>query len=67
MAVIKAPTKISGVHVSINFVDGVAETTDKWLIQWFKEHGYEVTEDSKKKTKGEEDEPRTESRHRKIY
>lgn len=51
MAVIKAPSKINGVHVSLNFVDGVAETTDKWLIQWFKEHGYEVTEDSKKENK----------------
>lgn len=64
MAVIKAPSKINDVHVSLNFVDGVAETTDKWLIQWFKEHGYEVTEDSKKKTKGEENEARTQSRNR---
>ena len=44
MAKIIAPTNITGPHVSLMFQDGVAETDNPWLIQWFREHGYEVVE-----------------------
>ena len=44
MAHIKAPVPITGTHVSLNFIKGEADTANAWLIQWFREHGYEVTE-----------------------
>ena len=44
MAIIKAPVPFSGVRANLVFVNGVSETNDAWLIKWFKEHGYEVTE-----------------------
>lgn len=45
MAKIVAPVKITGLRVGIPFTEGVAETSNEWLIQWFKSHGYEVIED----------------------
>lgn len=55
MAIIKAPNeKYNGVSASLTFVNGQAETDDEWLIQWFKERGYEVMEEEKKKTKKSE-------------
>jgi hypothetical protein len=52
MAVIKAPNeKYNGVSASLTFVNGQAKTDDAWLIQWFKEQGYEVVEDEKPKKK----------------
>lgn len=51
MAKIHAPNKeYTGVSASVSFVKGVGETDNKHLIQWFKEHGYEVVEG--KPTKG---------------
>lgn len=48
MATIKSPNKTySGVSASLPFVNGKAETDDKWLIGWFKNHGYEVVEEEK--------------------
>lgn len=45
MAKIHAPNKeYTGVSASVSFVKGVGETDNKHLIQWFKEHGYEVVE-----------------------
>lgn len=42
---IKSPNKdYTGVSASIPFCNGVGETEDTHLIQWFKEHGYEVEE-----------------------
>jgi hypothetical protein len=55
MAIIKSPNpKYNGVSASLTFVNGQAETDDEWLIQWFKERGYEVIEEEKKKTKKSE-------------
>ena len=34
----------TGVSASVPFCNGVGETEDPHLIQWFKEHGYEVEE-----------------------
>lgn len=45
MAKILAPNKeYTGVSASVSFVKGVGETDNNHLIQWFKEHGYEVVE-----------------------
>lgn len=42
---IKSPNKdYTGVSASVPFCNGVGETEDPYLIQWFKEHGYEVEE-----------------------
>lgn len=38
-----APVKgINGVYASVRFVDGVGETDNPHLIEWFKNHGYKV-------------------------
>ena len=42
---IKSPNKdYTGVSASVPFCNGVGETEDPYLIQWFKDHGYEVEE-----------------------
>lgn len=46
MAQIIAPNKdYTGESASVTFVKGVGETSDAYLIEWFKEHGYTVMED----------------------
>lgn len=46
MAQIIAPNKdYTGESASVTFVKGVGETSDAYLIEWFKEHGYAVIED----------------------
>ena len=48
MAKIYAPNKqYTGVSASVTFVNGVGETSDPHLIQWFREHGYTVEEEEK--------------------
>ena len=56
---IYSPNKeYTGVSASVPFCGGVGETDDPRLIQWFKDHGYKVEEESKaeespkKNTKG---------------
>ena len=44
MAHIKAPVPITGIHVTLDFVNGEADTENEWLIHWFETHGYEVVE-----------------------
>lgn len=45
MAQIIAPNKdYTGVSASVTFVKGVGETSDAYLIEWFKEHGYTVVD-----------------------
>ncbi len=40
---IYAPVKTAnGVYASVRFVDGVGETDNPQLIEWFKSHGYKV-------------------------
>ena len=40
---IYAPNKqANGVYASVMFVDGVGETDNPRLIEWFKEHGYRL-------------------------
>lgn len=51
MAQIIAPNKdYTGESASVTFVKGVGETSDAYLIEWFKEHGYTVTEDEDEAT-----------------
>ena len=46
MAQIIAPNKdYNGESASVTFVKGVVETSDAYLIEWFKEHGYTVIDD----------------------
>lgn len=46
MAQIIAPNNdYTGESASVPFVKGVGETSDAYLIEWFKEHGYTVIED----------------------
>ena len=46
---IKSPNKdYTGVSASVPFCNGVGETEDPHLIQWFKEHGYQVEETPEK-------------------
>ena len=55
MAKIYAPNKkYTGQSAGVSFADGMAETDDSWAIQWFKDKGYEVVEESA------EDEPAVE-------
>lgn len=50
MPKIKSPNpKYNGVSASLHFVNGEAETEDKWLVEWFKNRGYEVEEEEKPK------------------
>lgn len=47
MAQIIAPNKdYNGESASVTFVKGVGETSDAYLIEWFKEHGYTVIDDA---------------------
>lgn len=52
MAKIKSPNpSYTGVSASLQFVNGEAQTDDKWLIEWFGNKGYEVIEEKKKPAK----------------
>ena len=40
---IYAPVRdFNGVHASVQFVNGVGETDNPHLIEWFRSHGYKV-------------------------
>jgi hypothetical protein len=55
MAKIYAPNKqYTGVSASVPFVNGVGETADPHLIDWFRTHGYTV-----EKAPGTPKEPKT--------
>lgn len=55
MAKIIAPNHdYNGVSASVSFRDGVGETKDKYLITWFKEHGYSVEESESESESQEE-------------
>jgi len=46
MAKIIAPNRqYNGVSATVNFVNGVGECTNPYLIKWFKSRGYEVIEE----------------------
>lgn len=57
MAKILAPNKsYTGMSASVAFCNGVGETDDKHLIDWFKKHGYEVVEEKEETLPKEETE-----------
>ena len=57
MARIKAPNKeYTGISASVYFVNGVGNTDNENLIEWFRDRGYEVDEDSEEKEEKEEKE-----------
>ncbi|MBP1999751.1 hypothetical protein J2Z69_000770 [Paenibacillus shirakamiensis] len=46
----------TGISAGVSFVDGVGETDNKNVLEWFEDHGYEVEEsipDKKPVTKAE--------------
>lgn len=47
MAVIKAPNKeYTGLSAGVEFENGIGKTDKPHLVAWFKEHGYEVEEET---------------------
>lgn len=43
----------TGLSAGVPFINGEGYTEDKWLVQWFKNNGYEVEEiEISKKTGG---------------
>lgn len=65
MAKILAPNKsYTGISAGVAFSNGVGETEDKRLIEWFHSHGYtveqgkkdETSKDEKSKGKGKKEE-----------
>lgn len=54
MAKIKTPNEqYTGLSAGVSFCNGVGETDDPYLIEWFKQHGYTVEAGTKKPTKKE--------------
>ncbi|MBU8773190.1 hypothetical protein [Cytobacillus oceanisediminis] len=46
---IKSPNPTyNGVSASLQFVKGEAETDDKWLVEWFKNKGYEIDDSAER-------------------
>jgi len=57
MAKVICPNKqYSGISASVTFVNGVGETDNPSLIQWFKDKGYKVEEPAFEDEKGQEEE-----------
>ncbi|MGF9913732.1 hypothetical protein ABEX47_03355 [Paenibacillus ehimensis] len=47
MAKIYAPnTQYTGLSASVMFINGVGETSDPNLLEWFRDHGYIVEEET---------------------
>lgn len=58
MAKIYSPNEsYTGVSASVQFQNGVGETEDKYLIEWFEKHGYK-TEPKAIELEDEEEEPK---------
>lgn len=48
MAKIIAPNKsYTGISASVAFTNGIGETEDKSLIEWFHSHGYKIEKEDK--------------------
>nr|DAS33690.1 MAG TPA: hypothetical protein [Caudoviricetes sp.] len=51
MAVIKSPNQeYTGTSAGVTFVNGVGNTDNENLIEWFRDHGYEVEIDAEVST-----------------
>ena len=52
MAIIKAPNQeYTGLSAGVTFINGVGNTDNMHLIEWFKENVYEVIEEDSEDTK----------------
>ena len=52
MVKINAPNKeYTGISASVYFINGAGETENPYLVEWFRDRGYEVEEDSEEKAK----------------
>ena len=52
MTVIKSPNQeYTGTSAGVTFVNGVGNTDNENLIEWFRDRGYEVEEDTEEKAK----------------
>jgi len=59
MTKIIAPNKqYTGVSASVSFANGVGETDKPHLIEWFKDHGYELQNDAPPDATKKEDTPK---------
>lgn len=55
---IYSPVKdYTGVSASVPFCNGVGETDDPHLLEWFKNHGYQVEEPTEEQAKELAEEP----------
>jgi hypothetical protein len=46
MAKVYAPNKqYTGVSAGVTFINGIGETSDPHLLEWFREHGYTVEDE----------------------
>jgi hypothetical protein len=46
MAIINTPNKeFTGISASVTFINGTGKTDNPYLVEWFREHGYEIVED----------------------
>lgn len=67
MAKIKSPNpQYMGVSASLHFVNGEAETDDKWLIEWFQNKGYEVIEEEVTDEESTSEKPLVEMTHNEL-
>jgi len=61
MPKIYAPNKeYTGISAGVPFVNGVGETSDPHLINWFETHGYEVEEPELEPEEGQDEPPKPE-------
>lgn len=66
MAVIHAPNEsYTGTSASVAFCNGKGSTNNPHLIQWFREHGYQVEEEDSGKRKLKEDSGKRKPRKKK--
>lgn len=58
MAKIYAPNKqYNGISASVAFAKGVGETDNPTLLDWFRNHGYEVEDEQEEKDQDQPKEP----------
>lgn len=67
MAKILAPNKeYTGISASVPFINGEGHTDDLRLIEWFKDHGYEVIEKEIDKNDGKKEDKIDEAKEEKA-
>lgn len=60
MPKVYAPNKhYTGISASVPFVDGVGETDNEYLLEWFEKSGYQIEEKDADPEPASENEPKT--------